>query len=129
MAERDRSRRRPGERLAGRIESFQHAGLRERGHHVRRWAIEMEPPLLDQLHRRGRGDRLGHRGDPDHGVGGHRCAAALHPLAEAALVDWAIPIGRERRDARHLAVRDRLAQQRVRLGLQGHELASRFAIA
>ena len=54
-----------------------------------------------------------------------RGAAALHALAEAALVDRAVGRGRQGDDPRHVAVRDRRAQQRIRLRLQGHGLASR----
>src|SRR6185295_14275432 len=49
--------------------------------------VEAELALLYLLHRGGAGQRLGHRGDPDHRVERHRRVLIERALAEGAFVD------------------------------------------
>jgi hypothetical protein len=56
-------------RLARRVEALQHLGRAERGVDVGHRCLEGELALLDQLHRRDRGDRLGHGSDLENRVG------------------------------------------------------------
>jgi hypothetical protein len=86
--------------------------------------IQRQLTLLDQLHAGGSGYRLGHRGDPEHAIGGHRVILAEVTLAERALVDGLASGGRHRNDAGNLLGVAFLAQQLVdlRLGLHGGRL-------
>ena len=45
-------------RLAGRVETFEHLRHRQLGQYASDRLVESEPALLDELHRRRRGDRL-----------------------------------------------------------------------
>ena len=60
-------------------------GLGERRVDRRHRVVERQLSLLDKLQRRDRGDRLGHRGDAEHGVHRHRRAAGEAPYAKRAL--------------------------------------------
>ena len=55
------------------------------GSHLATGSVEGEPALVNQGHRRGDGDRLGHRGDAEHGVALHRQPRL--DVAVAELVD------------------------------------------
>jgi hypothetical protein len=59
--------------------------------------------LLDELHRSGRGQRLGHRRDPAHSVDSHLGRFSCGTPAMRAFVDHALAIGRGRNDAGHIA--------------------------
>ena len=61
--------------------------------------IEVEPSLLDELHRRGAGDRLGHRRDPAHGVRRHLVAGPEHALPESAEIELRVRIRHPGHDA------------------------------
>src|SRR4029077_3853147 len=80
--------------------------------------------LLDELHRRYGGDRLGHRIDAEHGVERHCGTGAKLAHTERALVDQAVRGCRHRDAPRHLPRLDRALQRRVdpldRFSLVGH---------
>ena len=65
--------------------------------------VEMAGPLLEQHHQRRRGDRLGHRIDPDQGVAGPREAALDVALPGPAAPGHAAPAGDEGEGAGELA--------------------------
>ena len=72
-------------------------GDAEIGQHLADRRVERELALLDQLHGRGRRDRLGHRGDPEHAVRGHGVVLGQVAFAERALIDHFLA-GRGHRD-------------------------------
>ena len=84
-------------RLALGVETFQHLRAGEIGQQLADRLIERELALLDELHAGRRRDRLGHRGDPEHAVGGHRIVLGQVAFAERALIDHLIA-GRGHRD-------------------------------
>ena len=57
------------------------------------------------------------------GIGGHGDAAADHAFAEPALVDRAVPVGRRRHHAGHIALRHRTMQYGVGFALQRHRVS------
>jgi hypothetical protein len=71
--------------------------------------IEVHPALLDQLHRRGRGEGFGHRKKPEDRVVAHRRTGLDISVAERAVIDDPVRRGSHRRDAEDRAVRHRLA--------------------
>ena len=79
MAQGDRAARGTGARVAVPVEAFEHGGVAEPRRHFGRGRIELEPPLLDELHRGSGGDRLGHRRDPAYRVRGHLLPAPRAP--------------------------------------------------
>ena len=85
MAQRDRAGGGAQHRHVA-AEAVQHHWRREMRQHGGDRAIQAELALLNQLHRRHRGDRLGHRGDPEDVVGPQRPPAGEVGDAEAALV-------------------------------------------
>ena len=99
--------------LAVGVEAVEHADLAQRGDHRLGRPIERKLAPLDELHGGGAGDRLGHRGDPHHGVGRHLGRLAQHPLAEAAFVGRALGVGRHGDHARHVALAHRILQKLV----------------
>lgn len=111
MAQGDRPCRRPQARLAPGIEALQHLRRGEPGQQLAERCIESERTLLDQLHCRHRGDRLGHGGDPEHGIEAHGCVVRQAAPAERALVHNAARVGRGRDHARYRAAVDRLLQR------------------
>ena len=74
-------------RLALGIEAFEHLRRGEIRQHLADRRVERELALLDQLHAGGGGDRLGHRGDPEHAVGRHGVVLGQVAFAERALID------------------------------------------
>ena len=87
VLERDRPLGRTQLRLAARVEAFEHLHVGDLGQDFPDRTVERELALFDKLHRRSAGDRLGHRGDPEHGVERHRIRLAEVALAECALID------------------------------------------
>jgi hypothetical protein len=71
VAQRDRPRRGAEPRGARGVEALQDLRRPQLGQHVGDRLVELQPALLDELHGRGRGHRLGHRRDPEHRVEGH----------------------------------------------------------
>ena len=92
------------------IEGVEHRQLRHFWKMLLDRIIERELALLDELHERRRGDRLGHRCDPEQCIGGQGAAGRDIGHSEGALIDDALAIGDERDDARHLLTLDGLAQ-------------------
>ena len=120
VAQRDRLRRRAQLRLAVVVEALEHLGRGEVRQQFADRLVERELALFDQLHRaRGR-DRLGHRGDPEHAVGGHRIVLAEVALAERALVDHLLGGGRHRDHAGNLPGVALLAENLVDIRLVLH---------
>jgi hypothetical protein len=75
--------------------------------------FERELALLDKLHGRDAGHRLGHRGDAEDGVERHRRAVAKDARAERAFVEQAL-VGRyHRHHAGHVLGLNRLAEHAV----------------
>ena len=85
-------RRRPQLRLALGVKAFEHLRRGEIGQHLADRLIERELALLDQLHAGRRRDRLGHRGDPEHAVGGHGVVFGQVAFAERALIDHLLAV-------------------------------------
>ena len=85
---------------------LQHLGVRELRQVARHRMVQQNTPLLDQHHHGDAGDRLGHRGDAEQGVGRHRAAllAVRHPEG-AQMGDLAAP-GDQRRGSGHVAIVD-----------------------
>ena len=92
VAQRDPAVRRAQHRLVA-VPAVEHLELGRVGQPVRDRRVEVELALLDQLHRAGAGDRLGHRGHVADGVLGHRHAAAELPLAEGGRIDRLLGVG------------------------------------
>lgn len=86
VAERDRRRRWSEDRLFIGIEAVEHGHCAELGAYVGRWCVEIEKPLLDELHGSHPGNRLRHRGDLGHRVERHPNTRANVALAERAFV-------------------------------------------
>jgi hypothetical protein len=115
VAQGDRLLRGAKLRRAGRVEPLEYLRRAERGVDVRHRLLELELALLDELHRRDRRDRLGHRGDAEHGIERH--VRALPELAntEGILVEEPLVGGDHRDDAGHFLRIDRLLEHRVDL--------------
>ena len=127
VLQRDRPTGRPEPRLARRVEALQHLDRRELADHVARRLFEAQLAALDELHRRGARDGLGHRRDPHHRVDGHGRVLAELALAEGALVERAA-VGRgHRHDPGHRFRLDRFAEHRVERGVGRHGLLLRGA--
>jgi len=124
MPERDRAPGGAQARLAVRIEAFEHLRCREVGQQLFQRILERKPALFDQLHAGCGGDRLGHRGDPEHAVWRHRRVAVERTFAERALIED-LPVGCRHRDhAGDLLRLDRRAQCRVDLAHLRHGVSS-----
>ena len=102
MTDSHRSPGRPQTWLPGRIETFEHLGRCEFCHQLARRLLELDLVALDQLHRRRRRHRLGHRGDPDYGIERHRRILAEFTRAEGAFIHNALIRGGHRHDARNI---------------------------
>ena len=77
-----------GDRVVERaVRGAQHAAVRQFGQPALDRVVQPDPPLLDQEHRSGGGDRLGHRGDAEDGVAPHGRAGAQVLLARDCDVD------------------------------------------
>ncbi len=113
VAQRDRALRRAQFWLTRVVPTVQHLRLGEPRQHLGDGGIEFELALLDLLQRRDRGDRLGHRGDPDDGVERHRRAGAAG--AVGGLEERAVAVAGDRNHARHAAGSGRCAQLAVQL--------------
>ena len=109
VAQRDRPLGRAQLRGAAGVEALQHLRRAERGVDVGHRLVELEFALLDELHRRDRGDGLGHRGDPEQAVERHRWPLIERAGAEGPLVEQALVGGRQRHDTGYLARVHRLA--------------------
>ena len=103
LAKRDVAARRPRPRIAVGVKSLEHLRLGEFRKHRLDRRVERQLAALDLLHGAGAGDRLGHRGDPHHRIGGHRRACREIALAIAAFENHPVLRRRGGRDARHLA--------------------------
>ncbi len=124
VAQGDRPRGRPQAGLVT-IEAFEELWCCERRQERADRCIERQRTPLDQLHGRYRGERLGHRGDPEHGILVHRGAAREIAQAEGALVDDAVRIGCHRDHAWHGAAVDPMAQRSLDLAGLDHRSFSR----
>ena len=124
LAQRDLSLRRAQLCRAAGIETFQHLRRSEIGQQLADRFVQRELALLDQLHAGGGRDRLGHRGDPEHAVGGHRIVLAEVALAERALINRLASGGRHRNDTGDFLRVALLSQQLVDLRLGLHGVAS-----
>ena len=127
MLQCDRTLRRAQHRFAGRVKALEHLRrVQRRLADIRHRRIEVEPALLDQLHRRDRGDRLGHRGDAEHGIQRHRRAVRDIAPSERAFIERPGLARGHRDDPRHLARLDRAAQRRVDLRLRFRSISHCF---
>jgi hypothetical protein len=115
VAERDRALGRAQLGLPRGVEPFQHLGRGQFGQQLAHRLLELQLALLDQLHAGGRGHRLGHRSDPEHGIGRDLGAVGQVPLAERALVHDPLVGRSDGDDARYDLGVDRLAQRLVNL--------------
>ena len=97
MAQRDRLLRRAQFRLALGVKAFQHLRVGEIGQQLADRLVQRELALFHELHAGGARDGLGHRGDPEHAVGGHGIVLGQVALAERALINHLIA-GRRHRD-------------------------------
>ena len=117
VAQRDRPLRRTQLGRAGGVEALQHLGRAQARVDVRHGLLDLELALLDELHRRHGGDRLGHRGDAEDGVERHRRALVERAQAEGPFVEHAL-VGRGHgHHARHFLGVDGLPQDAVDLRL------------
>jgi hypothetical protein len=94
----------------GAVEGLEDLQAREGGQVFLDGIVEPEPALLDELHRGGRGDRLGHRRDAEQRICRQRPAGRDIGFAERALVQHPLAIGRHGDHAGKVLVPDRLAQ-------------------
>ena len=92
---------------------FEHRQLGELGQILLRRIVEPQATLLDELHGSDRGDRLGHRCDPEQRIELQGTRLADVGQAERALIEDAVAIGRHGDDARDLLALDGRAQQIV----------------
>ena len=113
VTQRDRALGGPQLRRPRSVEPVQHLGRPERGVDVRHRLLELELALLDELHRRHGGDRLGHRGDAKHGVESHGRGLVEGAHAEGALVEEAPGRGGHGHHAGHFSGVDGLLQHAV----------------
>ena len=97
MTQRDRLLGGAQFRLAAGVKAFQHLRVGEIGQHLADRLVQRKLALFDELHAGGARNRLGHGGDPEHAVGGHRIVLPQVALAERALVNHLAP-GRRHRD-------------------------------
>ena len=118
MPQRDRPLGRPQARGAGIVEPLQYLGCRQFGKHISDRLIQLQPALLDELHRRDRGHRLGHRGEPEDRVGRHLGTVGEIARAERAFVEGPLVGRRHRDDAGHLFSLRGPAQDRVDLRMR-----------
>ena len=118
MPQRDRPLGRPQPRRAGIVEPLQYLGRRQFRKHIPDRLIQLQPALLDELHSRHRGHRLGHRREPEDAVGRHVGPVHEVPRAERAFVEDPLVGRRHRDDPRHLSGLRGLAQDRVDLRLR-----------
>jgi hypothetical protein len=95
------------------VERFKHLQACELGQVFFGGVIETDAALLDQLHQRNRGDRLGHRGDTKQRVCRQRTSGRDIGDAEGALIKHAIAIGDQRDHAWHVLAFHCLAQAGV----------------
>ena len=97
MAQRDRLLGGAQFRLAVGVKAFQHLRGGKIGQQLADRLVQRELALFDELHAGGARDRLGHGGDPEHAVGGHRIVLGQVALAERALINH-LAAGRRHRD-------------------------------
>jgi len=87
LAQCDRTLRGPQSGLALGIEPLQHLWCGKIGQQLANRRFKGELALFDELHRRCRRDRFGHRGDPEHAIGRHVVWLGQVAFAERALID------------------------------------------
>ena len=127
VAQRDRILRRPQFRRAIGVETFEHLRRRPDPAALADRRVERELALLDQLHAGRRSDGLGHGGDPEHAVGGHRpIVLGQVALAERALVDHLFAVRGHRDHAGNLPGVAFLTQNLIDLSLALHGVTSRL---
>ncbi len=90
VAHGDRPLGRAKARRSGGGEAFEYLRSGELRQILGRIVIEVDAALLDQLHAGGRGEGLGHRQQPEHGVGRHWRTGGDVRFAEGALVHDAV---------------------------------------
>ena len=112
VPQRDRALRCTQQPLAVGVDR-EHPRVAERRHHARRRCVEVERAAFNQLNRGDRRDRLGHRGEPHHGIGRHRNAVVQRAFAEGAFVERRFAVRSHGHDARHRAGGDRVREQPV----------------
>ena len=120
MTQRDRLLGRAQFWLAAGVKTFQHLRVGEIGQQLADRLVERKLALLDELHAGGARDRLGHGGDPEHAVGGHRIVLGQVALAERALINHLIAGRRHRDHAGNLLGLAFLTQNLVDLGFALH---------
>ena len=96
-----------------RIERLQHRLVGKVRKILLRRIVEGDVAALDELHGGDRGDRLGHRGNPEQRVELHGTSSGNVGHAERALIDDAAAIGRHGDDTGYLLAIDRVAQRLV----------------
>jgi hypothetical protein len=109
-------------RFAAGVKAFQHLRVGEVGENLSDRLVERELALLDELHGCRRRDRLGHGGDPEHAVGGHRIVLGKVALAERALINHLAASRRHRDHAGNLLGLAFLTQNLIDLGFALHGL-------
>ena len=124
LAQRDRRFRRPQFWFAVGVKAFQHLHRGEIGQQFSDRLVERQLALLDQLHRAGRRDGLGHGGNPEHAVGGHGIVFGEVAFAERALIDHLVASRGHSHDAGNFPGVALLPQQLVDLSLALHGVAS-----
>ena len=102
MAQRDRAFGRAQSWRARGVEALQDLRRGQFREHVADRLVELELALLDELHRRDRGHRLGHRRDAEHAVAGHCGAVDNVAQSKRALVQDSGIGSRQCDDTRHL---------------------------
>ena len=112
IADRHRPLRRPGFVRAIVIDARQHdLAARELGKVFRHRIVDADLALLDEHHHRQRGDRLGHRRDPEDRVGRHRHGFRVE-LPGCVEKQLAVAVDDHHRYRRHIAACDALAKKR-----------------
>ncbi len=107
-------------RLAAGVKAFQHLRVGQIRQQLADRLVQRELALLDELHAGGARNRLGHGGDPEHAVGGHRIVLGQVALAERALIDHLAAGGRHRDHAGDFLGLAFLTQNLVDLGFALH---------
>ena len=97
----------------GAVERLEHHELGEFRQIFFHRVLDREAVLLDELHRGGRGDGLGHRRDAEQRVELQRPAGIDVGDAERATIDDALAVGRHDHHAGHVLALDRAAHRIV----------------